>query len=88
MGVEENFIKCHECGYTSARDAKFCDLLLPVKNEFEQTEAIDSVERAIFKYLCPETLSGDNAYSCSGCENKVTASKGARLQRLPKILTL
>ena len=88
MGVEENYIKCHDCGYTSKRDAKFCDLQLPIKNEFEQTEANDSIERAIFKYLCPTILEGDNAYECSGCDKKVTASKGARLQRLPKILTL
>ena len=57
-------------------------------NEFEQTPANESIEEALFKYLCPTTLEGDNAYNCSGCEQKVTAQKGDRLDRLPKILTL
>jgi len=38
--------------------------------------------------MCPTRLEGDNAYQCSGCSNKVTALKGDRLDRLPKILTL
>ena len=35
MGVSESYVKCHECGYTSINEAKFCDLQLTVKNEFE-----------------------------------------------------
>ena len=38
-----------------------------------------SIEQALFGYLKPEILEGDNAYQCSGCGNKVTASKGASL---------
>lgn len=38
--------------------------------------------------MCPTTLEGDNAYHCSGCGQRVTALKGDRIDRAPKILTL
>jgi ubiquitin C-terminal hydrolase len=60
---------------------------LPVKNEFEGISN-DSIEKAIYENSKSETLTGDNAYSCSGCDKKVTASKGTHLDKLPKILTL
>ena len=87
-GVGCGYVKCQECGYFSRTENKFYDLQLPIKNEFEQTPANGSIEEALFKYLVPTTLEGDNAYSCSGCNNKTTAKKGDRLDRLPKILTL
>lgn len=88
MGLGSGYVKCQECGYNSRTENKFCDLQLPIKNEFEQTPPNESIEEALFKYLCPTTLEGDNAYNCSGCDKKVTAQKGDRLDRLPKILTL
>ena len=88
MGVGAGYVKCQSCAYLSKTENKFCDLQLPIKNEFEQSKANESIEEALFKYLCPTTLEGDNAYQCSGCGNKVTAQKGDRLDRLPKILTL
>ena len=87
-GVGTQFIKCHSCGYQSKQPSKFNDLQLQLENMGEQTEKNESIEQAMFKYLCPEVLEGDNAYQCSGCDTKVTASKGFRLDRLPKILTL
>ena len=84
-------MKCHDCGYSSNRESKFYDLQLAIKNEYDPNQGDgynDSIEKALFKYLCPEILEGDNAYQCSGCNKKVTASKGSRLERLPKILTL
>ena len=88
MGVGASYVKCSECGYTSRTENRFCDIQLPIKNEFDGTPANESIEQALFKYLCPTTLEGDNAYACSGCNNRVTAQKGDRLDRLPKILTL
>ena len=88
MGVGSGYVKCSECNHLSKTPSKFCDLQLPIKNEFENTPANESIEQALFKYLCPTTLEGDNAYACSGCGNKVTAQKGDQLDRLPKILTL
>ena len=88
MGEGSDFLRCHQCGYTSQNKTKFYDLQLPIKNEFEQTTPNGSIEQALFGYLKPEILQGDNAYNCSGCLQKVMASKGSRLERLPKILTL
>lgn len=88
MGLGSGFIECKECNYQSTTPSKFCDLQLPIKNEFEQTPANESIEQALFQYLKPTILEGDNAYQCSGCGKRVTASKGDRLDRLPKILTL
>ena len=83
---------CGKCtAHVESHGARCClltDLQLHIENEFEQTPANESIEEALFKYLCPTTLEGDNAYNCSGCEQKVTAQKGDRLDRLPKILTL
>lgn len=88
MGVGSGYISCQECGYNSKNESKFCDIQLHIKNQFEGTPANESIEQALFKYLIPTTLEGDNAYQCSGCDKKVTAKKGDRLDRLPKILTL
>ena len=49
--------------YSSNRGSKFYDLQLAIKSEFEQNnEYNDSIEKALFKYLCPEILEGENAY--------------------------
>lgn len=87
MGEGNDFLRCHQCGYSSKNRTKFYDLQLPVKNEFENITN-GSIEQALFGYLRPEILEGANAYQCSGCGQKVTASKGVGLERLPKILTL
>lgn len=88
MGEGKDFLRCHSCGYSSNNKTKFYDLQLPVKNEFDNSPPNGSIEQALFGYLKPEILQGDNAYQCSGCGQKVTASKGVGLERLPKILTL
>jgi ubiquitin C-terminal hydrolase len=58
-----------------------------VKDEFAGNSN-DSIEKAIYFNSKAEILEGDNAYACSGCNKKVTASKGTHLDKLPKILTL
>ena len=35
MGVGSGFVKCQECGYLSKQEHRFCDLQLPIMNEFE-----------------------------------------------------
>lgn len=47
-----------------------------------------SVEMALENYIKPELLEGSNAYFCSQCEKKVTADKGIKLVKCPKILTI
>jgi len=34
-GSGTDFVKCHECNYKSERSTKLYDLILPVRNEFE-----------------------------------------------------
>ena len=86
-GEGTDFVQCSVCTYRSAKLTKFYDLCLPVRNEFENIKN-DSIEKAIFGYLKPEILDGDNAYFCCDCDKKVKASKGSRLNKLPKILAL
>jgi len=52
---------------------------LPIKNDYDQSPPNGSIEQALFGYLKPEILEGANAYQCSGCGKKVTASKGVGL---------
>jgi ubiquitin C-terminal hydrolase len=58
-----------------------------VNNEFENIQN-DSVEKAMFENSKTTLLSGDNAYMCPKCNKKVDASKGTKMNKLPKILTL
>jgi ubiquitin C-terminal hydrolase len=61
---------------------------LPIRNEFGTGVLNSSVEMALENYIKPEILSGDNAYFCSVCATKVTAEKGIKLVKGPKILTI
>uniref|UniRef100_A0A8C5LQF3 Ubiquitin carboxyl-terminal hydrolase 36 n=1 Tax=Leptobrachium leishanense TaxID=445787 RepID=A0A8C5LQF3_9ANUR len=48
----------------------------------------DTLVKALELYTKPEILSGDNAYMCSSCNMKVTASKGLSIDSASNILTL
>lgn len=47
-----------------------------------------SVEMALENYIKPEILEGTNAYFCEVCDKKVSAEKGIKLVKGPKILTI
>ena len=101
-GTGTDYIHCLQCSYKSERKIKFYDLQLPIINQFENVINLshsssnnvclqinnDSIEKAIFGYLKPETLQGENAYHCPVCNTKTKAIKGSKLQKLPQILTL
>lgn len=86
-GNGSDSISCTECNYESTHATKFFDLQLPVINEFENIKN-DSIEKALFNYLHLDTLEGANAYHCPKCDKKVTATKGFKFVKLPKILYL
>jgi ubiquitin C-terminal hydrolase len=86
-GSSSDFILCHTCGFRSEKSSTFYDLQLPVNNEFENVQN-DSVEKAMFENSKTTLLTGDNAYFCERCDKKVDASKGTKMDKLPKILTL
>lgn len=89
LGLSSSYVKCLECGYQSSRKEKFQDLQLSIMKDFDaSSQPNDSIEKALFEYLKPEILEGDNAYMCSGCNKKVKAKKGIKLEKLPKIMTL
>ena len=87
QGITTDFVRCKTCNYESTRDAKFFDLQLPVKNEFENISN-SSVEEALKNYLNVETLTDGNKYECPTCNQKQEAQKGSKFVKLPKILTL
>lgn len=64
----------------SSKKYDLCYFILQVYN--------DSVEKALYNYLKPETLDGDNKYNCPECDKKVKAQKGFKFVKLPKILCL
>lgn len=43
---------------------------------------------ALENYIKPEDLCGDNLYSCSGCNQKVEATKGLKIDKCPPVLSL
>ena len=87
QGTNTDFVKCKTCDYESKRDARFFDLQLTVKNEFDNVHN-KSVEEALKNFLNIDTLSGDNQYDCPTCAKKSDALKGTKFTKMPEILML
>ena len=75
-------IVCSACGYTSAREDAFLDVSLFMD------ASIGSLEDALAAFVAKEVLAGDNAYACSGCDQRTEASKGLVFGSLPPVLSL
>jgi DNA-directed RNA polymerase subunit RPC12/RpoP len=73
QGEMKDYVRCQECGHESSRADKYLDIPLVIKG-FGESKAIKSVEEALFKFVEPEVLSGDNQYSCEKCSKKVSSS--------------
>ena len=82
QGKMKDYVKCKSCGHESSRVDEFLDVSLEVSDE------VESVEDAFAKFILPELLSGDNQYSCSGCDQKVDAYKGLSFLEMPYLLTI
>jgi ubiquitin carboxyl-terminal hydrolase 47 len=76
-----------ECNHESSRTDKYLDIPLVIK-PFGQETSMRSVQEALWKFVEPEQLTGDNRYSCERCAKKVDATKGLKLTSLPYILCL
>jgi ubiquitin C-terminal hydrolase len=87
QGEMKDYVRCQECGHESSRADKYLDIPLVIKG-FGESKAIKSVEEALFKFVEPEVLSGDNQYSCEKCSKKVNALKGLKFTKFPYVLTL
>lgn len=82
-----DYVKCLECETEKSREDTFLDIPLPVR-PFGSTQAYESVEEALKAFVQPETLDGNNQYSCEKCEKKCDAHKGLKFKKFPYILTL
>lgn len=51
-------------------------------------QGVNSVEKALQRFVHPDTLDTDNAYLCARCKRKVRALKRFTLHRAPRVLTL
>ncbi|ESO86253.1 hypothetical protein LOTGIDRAFT_220780 [Lottia gigantea] len=81
-GIIDNQITCSECGTCSGREEDFLDLALTISG-------YDGLESTLSRYYQEtESLDGGNQYQCGKCQKLVDAKKGARLKKLPPILTV
>lgn len=81
MGKLQNYIRCEACGAISGRPEEFFDLVLQMRSD--QNEKIESVEKSLQAFFSPELLTGDNQYSCEGCQKKQDAKKGCSITSAP-----
>ena len=86
-GRYADYVKCLKCSSESIREDKFLDLSLTIRNKFENVYN-DSVEKALYNFVRPEFLTGNNKYFCENCKSKEDAMKGLKFKELPYILVL
>ena len=84
-----DYVQCKECLSESQSPSAFEDLNLAIRSFGVAPTLYASVEEALTAFLEPETLDGDNQYSCDRCGGaKRDAFKGIKLRALPHILTI
>jgi ubiquitin carboxyl-terminal hydrolase 47 len=76
-----------ECNYEGSRSDKYLDVPLVIRG-FGETEAVKSVEEALWKFVQPEILCGTNQFMCEKCNKKVDARKGLKFTKFPYVLML
>ena len=86
-GTVKDYVRCRACGYESARNDSFTDLMVTIQ-PFGETENIKSLEEGLGKSFQSEVLDGANQYFCERCNAKKDADKGARLSKVPYIMTV
>nr|XP_023415811.1 ubiquitin carboxyl-terminal hydrolase 17-like protein 6 [Cavia porcellus] len=80
-GYWRSQIKCLQCGSTSDTFDPYLDIPLDIKST-------RSVKQALARSVQPEELSGENAYHCSICLQKMPASKTLTLHTASKVLII
>ena len=81
QGKLRGFVECHSCGYESERQEVFRSLSVGVRGFRDLYDSLHA-------YTTPELLGDGNSYHCGGCDQRVQASKGQFISRLPHILIL
>ncbi|XP_038012918.1 ubiquitin carboxyl-terminal hydrolase 36 isoform X2 [Motacilla alba alba] len=80
-GYLRSRVKCLECKTVSDTYDPYLDVTLEV-------ERAANIVRALELFVKPEQLGGDNAYRCSMCRKKVSASKRFTIHRASNVLTI
>ena len=76
-----DYIRCLECSNARTRVDSFQDVQVVIRDA-------PSLEQALYRFMEPEQLTGDNRWSCEQCGHKVDALKGLRFETAPKLLTM
>ncbi|XP_026193462.1 uncharacterized protein LOC113147369 [Cyclospora cayetanensis] len=95
-------VVCSDCGRASVRFESAIDIPLDIGGggqgplpgahrgpggpRWGATPKPCTLEKALSRFIAKETLSGCNAYMCSQCNKKVTASKQLQLFTTPRVL--
>lgn len=84
QGVTASQVACPKCEYTKTNFESFAEGGLSL----EITAATDTLEEMLEAFTCPERLDKENKLTCSGCQQKVRASKQLSLYQAPNILCM
>ena len=84
QGVTASQVACPKCEYTKTNFESFAEGGLSL----EITAATDTLEEMLEAFTCPERLDKENKLTCSGCQQKVRASKQLSLYQAPNILCI
>ncbi|RWS12675.1 ubiquitin carboxyl-terminal hydrolase 36-like protein [Dinothrombium tinctorium] len=79
-GYMRSQVTCGVCKETSNTYDYFMDFILDIKN-------VCTLEKALEKFVQPETLQADNAYKCQRCKKKVIAQKRFSVHQAPNVAT-
>ena len=86
-GEMDDYVRCLNCNHESTRNDTFLDVSLTVKSKFDNIYN-ESLEKALFNFIKPETLDEGNQYFCNNCQSKQNAVKGLKFKKLPYILVM
>jgi ubiquitin carboxyl-terminal hydrolase 47 len=82
-----DYVRCSNCNQESKRKDTFLDISLTVKSKFDNIYN-ESIEKALYNFIKPETLGEGNQYFCGNCQSKQDAVKGLKFKKLPYVLVM
>ncbi|XP_067118566.1 ubiquitin carboxyl-terminal hydrolase 36 isoform X2 [Centruroides vittatus] len=80
-GYHRSQVICLRCKEKSNTYDHFMDFILDIKQN------VQSLEKALEKFIQPELLQNENAYKCPRCNMKVSAQKRFTVHRPPNVAT-
>lgn len=85
-------LTCSSCAHTSRNASSFLNFSLDMP-DIEANRAPESAPYCVLNdlirtHLTPEVLDEENKWQCSGCGEKVRATKAQEYQNLPQLMML